>query len=351
MQYRPLGHTGLVVSELCFGTMTFGGTGTFWANIGGQSQAEANNLVARCLDAGVNFFDTAEAYSDGESERLLGQALAKRRAEVVIATKVSGRPVYDLAPPGAMSRKHILRAIDASLTRLDTDYVDLYQAHRWDPDTPLEETLEALADVVRAGKARYIGCSNYAAWQVMKARGLQKRHGWARFASVQSYYSLAGRDLEREMVPVLQDQKMGLLVWSPLAGGYLTGKFASGAQPEGARRSNRDFPPVDKDRAARCVALLQELAPAHNASVARLALAWLLHQPGVTSVILGARTMEQLEDNLQAAEVAFSPEELQRLGEASALPLEYPGWMLAWQAQMPRTPSAAAPAPPAGEKA
>ncbi len=329
MNYRPLGRTGLLVSELCLGAMTFGGKGMF-AVAGTLGQAEANNLVARALGAGVNFFDTANVYSEGESERLLGRALGARRKDVILATKVRGR-----VGPGpndiGLSRKHVLDSIDASLSRLGTDYVDIFQIHGYDRLTPLDETLRALDSIVGAGKARYIGCSNLAAWQLMKALGISEAHGWARFDSLQAYYSIAGRDLEREIIPLLADQNVGLMVWSPLAGGFLTDKFAGGQGPAEARRSKFDFPPLDKEHALKCIEVMKQIAAPRNASVARVALAWLLHQKAVTTVVIGAKTEQQLEDNLQASGMQLSLEELKRLGEVSALPAEYPGWMFQWQ--------------------
>jgi aryl-alcohol dehydrogenase-like predicted oxidoreductase len=307
--------------------MTFGGK-SFWAVVGTTGQDDADRLVGRALDAGINFFDTADVYSEGESEKILGAALRGRRRDVVIASKVRGRVGAGPNDVG-LSRKHVLDAIDASLARLGTDYVDLYQIHGFDPLTPLEETLRALDDVVRAGKVRYVGCSNLAAWQIMKALGLSDLHGWARFDSLQAYYSIAGRDLEREIVPLLDDQKLGLLVWSPLAGGLLTDKFATGSGPDEARRAKFDFPPVDKERAIRCIQAMREIGAAHGGvSVARVALAWLLHQKCVTSVILGAKNQQQLDDNLECTSLKLSPEELKRLGDVSALPSEYPAWML-----------------------
>ena len=330
MKQRLLGATGLYVSELCLGTMTFGGKG-FWEVIGRQPQAEVDDLVARSLDAGITFVDTADVYSFGESETMLGRALGARRHQVVLATKVRGR-----MSPGAndvgLSRGHIMASVDASLKRLGTDYIDLYQIHGWDPVTPLEETLRALDDVVRAGKVRYLGCSNLAAWQLMKALGLSDRHGWSRFVSTQSYYTLAGRDLEREVVPLLRDQGVGLLVWSPLAGGLLSGKFAAAdAGVDGARRTTFDFPPVDKPRAFRVVDAMRPIAAAHGVGVAAIALAWLLHQDVVTSVIIGAKNAAQLAENLKAPEVVLTADDLRVLGEVSALPPEYPGWMIARQ--------------------
>lgn len=327
MQYKQLGNTGLLVSELCFGAMTFGGKG-FWEVIGQQGQALANDLVAQALAAGVNFFDTANVYSEGESEKILGEALTKRRHEVVIATKVRGR-MSPQANGVGLSRLHIMEQVEQSLQRLGTDYIDLYQIHGFDAVTPFEEILRTMDDLVSAGKVRYIGCSNLAAWQLMKALGISAQHHWVRFESLQAYYTIAGRDLERELVPLLQDQKLGLMVWSPLAGGLLTDKFYNAEKgPEGARRSTFDFPPVNRDRLPGVLEALAGVAQAHEVSMAQIALAWLLHQAVVTSVIVGAKQPEQLADNLQAVKVKLTAEELQRLDEASALPPEYPGWML-----------------------
>ncbi len=332
MKYKQLGRTGLLVSELCFGAMTFAGKG-FWEVIGQQPQEAVNNLVARALDAGVNFFDTANVYSEGESEKMLGQALGKRRREVVVATKVRGR-----MGPGpnqvGLSRGHIMQAVEDSLTRLGTDYIDLYQIHGFDPLTPLEETMRALDDLVRSGKVRYLGCSNLAAWQLMKSLWISDKYNLHRFETLQAYYTIAGRDLERELVPLLQDQQIGLLVWSPLAGGLLSGKFhRDGEGPAGARRATFDFPPVDKERAFDVVDVMRAIAAGREVSVAQIALSWLLHQPVVTSVIIGAKNEEQLADNLAAPQVELSADELARLNEASALPPEYPGWMISRQAE------------------
>jgi aryl-alcohol dehydrogenase-like predicted oxidoreductase len=326
MRYRSLGRTGLLVSEICFGAMTFGGKG-FWAVVGTQGETEADRLVGKAFDAGVNFFDTADVYSEGESERLLGKALAPRRHDVVLATKVRGRLGTGPNDVG-LSRGHILASIDASLKRLGTDYVDLYQIHGFDPLVPLDDTLRALEQVVQAGKVRYLGCSNLAAWQLMKALGISERHGWARFDSLQAYYSIAGRDLEREMVPLLEDQGVGLMVWSPLAGGFLSGKFSREGGPEGTRRASFDFPPIDKERAYSVLDVMRAVAAEKGTTVPRVALAWVLHQKWVSSVIIGAKSDEQLTDNLGATEVTLSADEVKRLGDVSALPQEYPGWML-----------------------
>jgi aryl-alcohol dehydrogenase-like predicted oxidoreductase len=330
MQYKQLGRTGLFVSELCFGTMTFGGKG-FWQAIGQLPQEAADNLIARVLDAGITFIDTADIYSEGESETILGKALGNRRKDVVLATKVFGR-----MGPGpnelGLSRGHIMQAVEDSLTRLGTDYIDLYQIHGFDPLTPMEETLRALDDLVHSGKVRYIGGSNLAAWQLMKSLWVSDKCNLHRFESLQAYYTIAGRDLEREMVPLLQDQNLGLMVWSPLAGGLLSGKYdRDGQGPAGARRVEFDFPPVDKDRAFNVVDVMREIAADKKASVAQIALSWLLHQPVVTSVIIGAKTPEQLADNLGAPDVKLSADDLARLNAVSELPAEYPGWMLRWQ--------------------
>ena len=331
MKYRLLGKTGLYVSELCLGTMTFSGKG-FWEVIGQQGQDVANEIVARSLDAGINFIDTANVYSFGESETMLGKALEGRaRDEVIIATKVRGRMSEEINNVG-LTRHQIMRSVEASLKRLNTDYIDLYQIHGFDPITPFEETLRALDDLVHQGKVRYIGASNLAAWQLMKALGYSDKHHLARFESLQAYYTIAGRDLEREVIPLVQDQQVGIMVWSPLAGGLLSGKFnRDGTGPDGSRRANFDFPPVNKDRAFDCVDVMREVADEHSVSVAQIALAWLLHQEAVTTVIIGAKRMDQLEDNLQAVKIELSDEQIQRLNEVSQLPSEYPQWMITRQ--------------------
>jgi aryl-alcohol dehydrogenase-like predicted oxidoreductase len=340
MRYRQLGRTGLFVSEICLGTMTFGGEGGIWEAIGGLGQAAVDELMAKALDEGINFFDTANVYSMGMSEQLLGQSLKNlgvRRSDVIIATKVLG----DMGPGpnnrGA-SRGHIMDQVKASLDRLQLDHIDLYQIHGNDPVTPVEETLRALDDLASEGLVRYVGCSNWAAWKLMKALGVSDHRGWARFETLQAYYSIAGRDLERDIVPMMQDQGVGLMVWSPLAGGLLSGKFGPGSNgPEGARRTGFDFPPVDRDRAWACVEVMRQVAEAHEATVARVALAWILAKPFVTTVIIGARRMDQLEDNIAAADLALTPDEIAALDKVSALPGEYPGWMFERQGAA-RTP-------------
>jgi aryl-alcohol dehydrogenase-like predicted oxidoreductase len=329
MHYRSLGRTGLFVSDICLGTMTYGGKGR-WAPVGKLQLPEVQAQIKAAFDAGVNFIDTANVYSEGDSERLLGEALAKLdlpREDLVIATKVRVR--MGAAPNRVgLTRVHIMNELDASMRRLKLDHVDLYQIHGMDQVTPLDETLRALEDVVRSGRVRYIGVSNHAAWQIMKALGISERMSWNRFESVQAYYSIAGRDLEREIVPVARDQNLSILVWSPLAGGLLSGKFSEGAQgPEGARRTTFDFPPIDRPRAFRCVEAMRPIAQAHGVSVARVALAWALHQPAVTSVIIGAKSEAQLADNIAATDLKLSAEELATLDEVSKLPREYPGWM------------------------
>lgn len=340
MHYRLFGRTGLYVSELCFGAMTFGGKGIYEA-MGNTGQAEADKLVSLALERGINFFDTADVYSQGESEKILGKALGGRRKDVVLATKVRGK-----VGPGAnqqgLSRAHILSSIDGSLKRLGTDWVDLYQIHGVDPVTPLDETLRALDDLVRAGKVRYVGCSNLAAWQLAKANGIAARNGWARFESLQAYYSIAGRDLERELVPLLNDERMGLMIWSPLAGGLLSGKYdRDGNGPEGSRRTTFDYPPVNKDRAFDCVDAMRNIALARGASVARIALAWVLARPHVSTIIIGARNEAQLRDNLAATELALDPAELAELDRVSALPAEYPAWATARLLGLGRAPEGA----------
>jgi|SRR5580700_1903825 aryl-alcohol dehydrogenase-like predicted oxidoreductase len=331
MRMKKFGNTGLAVSEICLGAMTFAGGEGIWSAIGKMDQATVNELVRTAIERGVNFFDTADVYSAGGSETMLGQAfrtLGLARDQFVLATKLLGRMGPGVNQAG-LSRYHVFAALDASLKRLQLDHIDLYQIHGQDPLTPIEETLDALDDCVRAGKVRYIGLSNLAAWQIALALGVSERRGIARFESVQAYYSLAGRDLEREIVPLAKDQRLAILPWSPLAGGLLSGKFTrDGKAPQGARRSSFDFPPVDRERAFRIIDAMHPIGQAHDCSVARVALAWLLQQPHVTSVIIGAKTREQLHDNLAATELQLTSAELASLDGVSALPPEYPGWML-----------------------
>ncbi|HEY1229095.1 MAG TPA: aldo/keto reductase, partial [Ramlibacter sp.] len=314
----------------CLGTMTFGGSEGMWGQIGKLQQDDAERLVGQAIDAGVNFIDTADVYAGGVSEQITGQALRNLkvpREQVVVATKVFGETGPAPNMRGA-TRSHILDGVKASLKRLQLDHIDLYQVHGFDPATPIEETVRALDQLVRHGHVRYVGVSNWAAWQVMKALGIAERLGLARFESLQAYYTVAGRDLEREIVPMLRSEGVGLMVWSPLAGGLLSGKYGRDQQAEaGSRRTSFDFPPVNKERAWDVVDAMRPIAQARGASVAQVALAWLLHQPHVTSVIVGAKRPEQLADNLKASEVRLSAEELASIDAASRLPPEYPGWM------------------------
>ena len=337
MRYQLLGQTGLYVSELCLGTMTYGGGKGIWEAIGTLQQEAVNEQVRFAVDAGINFIDTANVYHTGQSEMLLGQslkALSLKREDLIVATKATGS--MDDSPNGrGQSRHHLFNQVDASLKRLQLDYIDLYQIHGFDPLTPFEESLGAMNDLVRSGRVRYIGLCNLAAWQIMKALSVSERLNLAKFVSVQAYYTIAGRDLEREVVHLLKDQKLGLMVWSPLAGGLLSGKYSNAEDkgPAGARRAAFDFPLVDKARAFKCVDAMRPMAAARKVSVAQIALAWLLSKPFVTTVIIGAKSMEQLRDNVASTRVRLDEAELKLLDEVSALPPEYPGWMLAFQGQ------------------
>jgi len=339
MRHKPLGRTGLFVSELCLGTMTFGGGAGIWAQIGDLQQADAERLIGQAIDAGINFIDTADVYAGGASEQITGQALRNLkvpRESVVIATKVFGE-TGPAANARGNSRGHVLDGVKASLKRLQLDHIDLYQIHGFDPATPIEETVRALDQMVRQGHVRYVGVSNWAAWQIAKALGIAERLGLSRFESLQAYYTVAGRDLERELIPMLASEGVGLMVWSPLAGGLLSGKFGRDLKgQEGSRRTTFDFPPVNRDRAYDCIDAMRPIAQAKGVSVAQIALSWLLHQPQVTSVIVGAKRPEQLADNLAATEVSLSADELRALDEVSRLPAEYPGWMFERQGETRR---------------
>lgn len=336
MRYNRLGSTGLIVSELCLGAMTFG-EGTGWsAAVAGLGQDTTDAMIRQAFDAGINFIDTANVYSQGDSERMVGQALKNlgtERSDVVIATKAMGQ-MGEGPNDAGVSRYHLMHQIDASLDRLGLDHVDLYQIHGWDSQTPVDEALRAMDDIVRSGRARYIGVSNWAAWQIVKALGISERLGLEKFASLQAYYTIAGRDLEREIVPMLESEGVGLMVWSPLAGGLLSGKYTRGdgdtSQGEG-RRAVFDFPIVDADRAWGLIDALREMAEAKGKTVAQLALAWLLYQPAVSTVIVGAKRPDQLADNIGACDVEFTTEEMKQLDKLSRLPREYPGWMLSRQ--------------------
>ncbi len=335
MNYKSLGNTGVLVSEICLGTMTFGGNG-YWKAMGELQQDAVNDIVKTAVDNGINFIDTANVYSFGESERLLGQALKSlglSRDELVIATKVRGRMSEGKNQVG-LGRLQIMQQLEGSLKRLQVDHVDLYQIHGFDPITPLEETMRGLEDVVRSGKVRYIGCSNLAAWQVMKANGIADKYGWTKFISTQNYYSIAGRDLENELVPMVQDQQMAILPWSPLAGGFLSGKYTRDNKPEGdSRRLAFDFPPVNQEHAYDIIDTMQAIAEAHrgdgpDVSVAQIALAWVLAKPAVTSVIIGAKNTDQLLDNIKAVDISLTREQLDQLDQVSVMPKPYPQWMI-----------------------
>jgi aryl-alcohol dehydrogenase-like predicted oxidoreductase len=328
MRMRRLGKTGIKVSELCLGTMTFGGQ-SFFKYIGGLGQKEATTLVDMSLYAGINFFDTADVYSQGLSEELLGKALGKRRKDIILATKVRGKMSQRPNDVG-LSRHHIIEGCNASLKRLGTDYIDLYQVHNFDPDTSQEETMRALDDLVRQGKVRYIGCSNYSGWQLMKALAISDKRGWERFVTLQAHYSLLARDLENELVPLCLDQGLGILVWSPLSGGFLSGKYRRGKpQPKGTRLSAPQprFLNVDEEKGFDIVDELERIGKAHKASVAQAALNYLLAKEGVSSVIIGARTPEQLADNLKTVDWEMSAEEVSRLDAMSQPVPVYPYWM------------------------
>ncbi len=327
MRYRQLGASGLRVSVLTMGTMTFGGRGVF-GNVGSTGVDEARRQLDQGLEAGINLFDTANVYSTGLSEEIVGEVLEGVRDDVLLATKAR-MPMGDGPNDAGLSRHHLVTECEASLRRLRTDHVDLYQVHEWDGQTPLEETLQALDDLVRAGKVRYVGCSNYAGWQLMKALGIAERRGLARFVSQQIHYTLQAREAEYELVPASIDQGLGILVWSPLAGGLLTGKYRRGETgPAGSRHlTDWDEPPVrDEGKLYDIVDVLVEVAKDRGASPAQVALAWLLERPAVSSVVIGARTAEQLADNLGAADLALSGEEQARLEEVSRPPLLYPYW-------------------------
>ena len=327
MDYRQLGASGVRVSALTLGTMTFGGRDQF-ANVGSTDVAGATRQIDLCLDRGVNFIDTANVYSRGLSEEIVGEAIKGRRDRVLLATKAR-MPMGDGPNAAGLSRHHLIAECEASLRRMQVDHIDLYQVHEWDGQTPLEETIDALDTLVQSGKVRYVGASNYSGWQLMKALAVADRHGHRRFVTQQIYYSLQARDAEYELVPLAVDQGVGILVWSPLAGGLLSGKYRRGAEgPEGARQLTAwDEPPVrDEDQLYDVVDALVEIGEGHGVSAAQVAIAWLLTRPGIVSVIVGARTDEQLEDNLGAAELELSDEEVGRLEELSRPPLLYPHW-------------------------
>lgn len=329
MRMSTLGNSGLFVSELCFGAMTFGGTTGIWGQVGKLGQDEADALVKAAFEAGINFFDTANVYANGRSETMLGQSLRNLgllRDELVIATKVASAMGEGPNQRGT-SRRHILSECHASLRRLGLEHIDLYQIHAFDPATPIEETLEALDSLVRAGDVRYIGLSNWAAWQIMKALGISRARGLVPIVSLQAYYTLVGRDVERDITPMLTSEQVGMMVWSPLAGGYLTGKYSGKTNSEG-RLKELDFPPIDRQRGEPIIETLNAIAHKHGATPGQVAIAWLLHQPVVTTVILGAKRVEQLEENIRATSIQLDTADLSQLDSVSQLPIEYPGWLL-----------------------
>ncbi|MFZ4521030.1 MAG: aldo/keto reductase [Bacteroidales bacterium] len=330
MKFNLLGNTGVLVSELCLGAMTFGGKG-FWKSIGELPQAEVDQLVKTAVDHGINFIDTANVYSEGLSEIMTGKALQSlgiNRQEIFLATKVRGRMGAGANQVG-LSRLHIMDSVDDSLKRLGMSHIDLLYIHGVDPVTPLEETMRGLEDVVRAGKVRYLGISNHPAWMVMKANSYAEKMGWTRFVALQNYYSIAGRDVERELVPMALSENMGLMPWSPLAGGFLSGKFTREKQKAGeSRRDDFDFPPVNKEKAFDIVDAMAVMAGQYGVSVATIALSWLLGKQGVTSIIVGARKREQLLENIASTRLQLSDDDTKKLDAISALAPEYPGWMV-----------------------
>jgi aryl-alcohol dehydrogenase-like predicted oxidoreductase len=334
MKYNYVGETGLMVSELCLGAMTFGGQNAgIWDTIGKLQQQEVNDLIKTSLDAGINFIDTANIYSFGQSEMLLGQSLKDLgipRDQVVIATKVLGR--MDEGPNSiGLSRYHVFNSVDASLKRLQTDHIDILYVHGVDPKTSIENIVHTLNDIVNTGKVRYIAICNWPAWMVAQAQTIAEHNNWQKFIGLQYYYSAVSRDIEHELIPMAQHHKLSVFPWSPLAGGFLTGKFSREQSSSGSRRDSFDFPPINKEKAYDLVDVLKDIASQHKASTSQVALAWVRHQPGVTSTIIGAKTIQQLTDNIQSTQVQLSAEDLKRIDEVSPLPLQYPGWMVKTQ--------------------
>ncbi len=330
MKYNILSNTGLLVSEICFGTMTFG-SGGMWAAIGGVEQAGANDMMKQVVDAGINFIDTANVYSFGQSEKMLGQSikdLGLNRNDLVIATKVRGKMGEGKNNVG-LSRYHIFQSIDESLQRLQLDHLDILYVHGVDPLTPIEEIVRSLNDIVLTGKVRYVAVCNWPAWMVMKALGIAEKHGWNKFVGMQYFYSLSGRDIEREVLPLAKAENIGVMPWSPLAGGFLSGKYTRENEKAGnSRRDSFDFPPVNKEKAYDIVDVLNEIGKDYEVKAAEVALAWVRQQQGVTSTIIGAKTPEQLKSNLHSTELTLNADELKRIDEVSTLAKEYPGWMV-----------------------
>lgn len=331
MKYNLLGNTGLLVSEICFGTMTFGGSnGGIWTNIGKVQQDEVNSLMQTVVDSGINFIDTANIYSFGESEQLLGQSiidLKLNRHDLVIATKVRGR-MGEGANNVGLSRSNIFQSVDASLKRMQLDFIDILYVHGTDLLTPIEETMRALNDIVLTGKVRYIAVCNWPAWMVMKALGIADKYGWNKFVGMQYYYSLSSRDIEREVLPVAIDQNLAVMPWSPLAGGFLSGKYTRDNEKIGSRRDNFDFPPINKDKTFDIIDVIAGIGKQYNATAAEVALAWVRLQKGITSTIIGAKNIDQLRDNIKSVDITLSADDLKKIDEVSALTKEYPQWMV-----------------------
>ncbi|MGA3013159.1 MAG: aldo/keto reductase [Bacteroidales bacterium] len=335
MKYNELGKTGILISEICLGTMTFGGKG-YWQAIGQVPQDDVTQIVKTSLDSGINFIDTANAYSEGLAEILLGEALIKLgipRSEIFIATKVRIRMGKGANQVG-LSRLHIMDSVNESLQRMKLSHIDLLYIHGVDPLTPLEETMRGLEDIVRSGKARYIGVSNHPAWMVMKANGYAETMGWTKFVASQNYYTIAGRDIEREIIPMAQSEGISIIPWSPLAGGFLSGKFRRNIIAAGnSRRDSFDFPPINKEKAYNIIDIMDVVAKQHDVSIAAVALNWVIKRPGITSTIIGAKNLQQLNENINATNLQMTSEEVQRLDEVSILASEYPGWMIGRQLQ------------------
>lgn len=334
MKYNILGNTGVLVSELCFGTMTFGGNG-FWEVVGTQQQQEADELLKMAVDKGINFIDTANVYSFGQSEQILGQSLKNlglNRHDFFVATKVCGAMGKGVNQQG-LSRYHVFQSVNESLERMQLDHIDLLYVHGVDPALPVEQIVHTLHDIVQSGKVRYVGVCNWPAWMVMKALGIARRNGWHEFMGMQYYYSLAGRDAEREILPLRHEENLGFMPWSPLAGGLLSGKFTRENENTGgeSRRDNFDFPPADKKKAYNIIDELIAIGNNHGVAAAEIALAWLRYQPGVTSTIIGAKNNHHLQSNIHSTEIELTDDELNRLHEVSQLPSEYPGWMVEFQ--------------------
>ena len=330
MKYNFLGQTGLLVSELCFGTMTFGSNEGYWQPIAGIEQVGVNQLMKTVVDFGINFIDTANVYSFGESEKLLGQSIKEvglNRNELVIATKVRGTMSQTPNNQG-LSRYHIFNSVDESLQRLQMDHVDILYVHGVDYKTPVEEIMRSLNDIVLTGKVRYVAVCNWPAWMVMKAQGIADKNGWNKFIGLQYFYSLAGRDIEREIVPLAEDQNLAIMPWSPLAGGFLSGKYTRNDETSEGRRATFDFPPINKEKTFDIIDVITEVGKEHNATPAQIALAWVRQQPGVTSTIIGAKNSNQLNDNIKSTEITLNTEQFEKIDAVSALEKEYPQWMV-----------------------